>query len=194
MFHELIKSATTQHHQDAEKHSYGREIMSRTLTAEQYTELLIANYRYIAAWEKQWSNLPFSIPAGLQLESRKKVGLLTNDLNGRGIDVAQLPEFNLPPVNSFHAFMGRMYVIEGSTLGGAVIGKQLMQNTNLAGSTFHFYGAYGPMLMPNWKAFLAELNTIEDERDQQECIEAAKQCFMDVERCFIEAKNQSVKS
>jgi heme oxygenase len=190
MLHEQIKQATAQHHKDAEQHSYGREIMSKTLTRDQYTQLLIANYTYIKAWESEWDSLPFEIPTSLQLDARKKVDLLENDLRHLNIEPSSVRAFDLTPAQSYEEFMGRMYVIEGSTLGGAVIEKQLRLNPNLEGAQFAFYGGYGKELIPHWKAFLAELNNITETGQMEVAIESAKSCFRAVESCFKMAKQQ----
>lgn len=189
MFHEHIKSATTTEHRQAEEHSYGREIMGRTLNPTQYAHLLVANYSYISAWEDQWDKLAFEVPASLQLDSRRKSDLLRSDLEKAGVSPSSVKPAEIALPENYAQFMGRMYVIEGSTMGGAVIEKQLKLNENLNQSGFEFYGGYGPDLMPRWRSFLAELNQITSEADQEECITWAKQSFRDMEACFINAKS-----
>jgi len=191
MFHERIKSATTTDHQNAEKHSYGKEIMSRTLTKDQYGHLLIANYRYIKPWEDQWSETTFDTTA-LQLDMRKKTSLLEDDMRSLGIDPTKIETTPLETSASYAEFMGRMYVIEGSTMGGAVIVKQLGLNPNLEGLSFKFYGGYGPDLLNNWRSFLGVLNTIENKTDQDIAIESAKATFNAMKECFIQAKTAQV--
>ncbi len=192
MLHEEIKQATTQHHKDAEQHSYGKEIMSKTLTRNQYIQLLIANYTYIKAWEKEWETSSLNLPANLNLDGRKKSLLLENDLRQMNVDPESVKAFNLTPAQSYAEFMGRMYVIEGSTLGGAMIEKQLKLNSNLEGAGFAFYGGYGKDLIPHWKVFLAELNHITESDKKETAIEAAKVCFKAVETCFINARQQAM--
>lgn len=194
MFHEIVKSATTEDHKNAEKHSYGAEIMSRTLNKQQYSQLLVANYMYIAAWEAQWSELMDYNSDNLHLDSRRKMELLEQDFAELGINKDDLPSLELPMPATKAQFLGRMYVIEGSTLGGAMISKQLMANSNLAGLDFRFYGGYGPMLIPFWKQFLEELNAVTYEEDQAECIAWAKQSFQDMENCFLQSKNLQLHS
>ncbi|MBO6516546.1 MAG: biliverdin-producing heme oxygenase [Bacteroidia bacterium] len=194
MLHERIKAATTQEHMSAEKHSYGREIMDRSLTSTQYSELLVANYSYIAAWERQWDELGKTFGLDLNLDSRRKTTLLEEDLRKQGIDPSHVSVTELDVPGTRAQFLGRMYVIEGSTLGGAVIEKQLKLNPNLNDSGFAFYGGYGQDLIPYWKAFLAVLNTIEDTVEQDEAIAWAKASFTDMEQCFISARFGSVNS
>ncbi len=193
MFQETIKSTTNVDHKNAEKHSYGREIMEKTLTLRQYTELVVANYMYISSWEKEWQDSLVNVEA-LNLNKRAKISLLLLDLKELGIDPATISCVALAPALTKAQFYGRMYVIEGSTLGGAMISKQLQLNPNLTGLGFHFYKGYGPLLMPNWKEFLAELNTLETKEEQDEAIAWAKQAFNDMENCFINAKAMSLHS
>ncbi|MCB9262851.1 MAG: biliverdin-producing heme oxygenase [Flavobacteriales bacterium] len=191
MFHEQIKEVTTEAHKNAEKHSYGMEIMSRTLTKNQYAQLLIANYTYIAAWEKQWENIGFEIPSGLKLEQRRKYSLLVQDLENLGLNVSDIELKNINKPANYAEFIGRMYVVEGSTLGGAVIEKQLKLNANLEGCSFHFYGGYGQNLIPFWKEFIGYLNEISDD-GKDAAIAEAKQTFAHMEQCFIDAKQVAV--
>ena len=194
MLHERIKSSTTEDHKNAERHSYGAEIMSRSLTKTQYAQLLIANYSYIAPWEKQWAEISGIDTSSLQLEVRKKTGMLENDLRALGIDPTSVAQASIALPTNLAQFLGRMYVIEGSTLGGAMIEKQLQQNNNLTDCSFEFYGGYGKDLIPLWKSFLATLNTVEDNAAQEEAIEWAKQSFKDMENSFIQAKTYSANS
>jgi len=110
MLHERIKSATTTDHHNAEKHSYGQVIMSRTLFKDQKGHLLIANYRYIKPWEDQWSETTFDTTA-LQLDMRKKASLLEDDMRSLGIDPNKIETTQLETSTSYAEFMGRMYVI-----------------------------------------------------------------------------------
>ncbi|MFT5725879.1 MAG: heme oxygenase [Bacteroidia bacterium] len=194
MLHERIKTATTVDHKNAERHSYGAEIMSGQLTRQEYTALLIANYMYIKPWEAQWKSLSAIMTSSINIEHRRKTTLLEDDLKAVGIDPASIQCLQLDlPVNLAQC-LGRMYVIEGSTLGGAVIEKQLKRNPSLQDCTYNFYGGYGPALIPMWRAFLAELNVITEENAQLESIEWARKCFNDVESCFIQAKQIGVNS
>jgi heme oxygenase len=178
MLHERIKSSTAEDHKNAERHSYGKEIMDRSLTKTQYAQLLTANYRYIAPWEKQW-DLQLEIDTtALQLEQRTKTTLLENDLKALGIDPESINTSSL----------------EGSTLGGAMIEKQLKLNPHLSGCSFDFYGGYGQNLIPFWKSFLAQLNTVEHPQEQDEAIEWARRCFKEMESCFINAKSLNLDS
>ncbi|MCO4818163.1 MAG: biliverdin-producing heme oxygenase [Bacteroidetes bacterium] len=194
MLHERIKSSTAEDHKNAERHSYGKEIMDRSLTKTQYAQLLTANYRYIAPWEKQW-DLQLEIDTtALQLEQRTKTTLLENDLKALGIDPESINTSSLEAPSTLAQFLGRMYVIEGSTLGGAMIEKQLKLNPHLSGCSFDFYGGYGQNLIPFWKSFLAQLNTVEHPQEQDEAIEWARRCFKEMESCFINAKSLNLDS
>ncbi|MFT4521214.1 MAG: heme oxygenase [Bacteroidia bacterium] len=184
-----LKTETATQHAHTESFSYGKEIMSRTLNTSQYQELLIANYLYIKAWEDQWASLSFDVPESMNLQARRKSTWLVNDLKALGLDVSKLPVFTIASVSSYAAFLGRMYVIEGSTMGGAVISKQLALNEHLTGYNFQFYGAYGPELLPMWRSFLAHLDAIATEDDSDETIAAAKESFSRFSEAFAAAKS-----
>ena len=177
MLTERIKTETEQNHKDIEAAGYSRQIMSGTLTLDEYKKLIMSNLVLNKTFEKQWSSLPFNLPAELMLEQRRKTDSLVKDATLLGIKVPNESEI-LFPIENYEAFMGVLYVFEGSTLGGAIIHKQLKQNPNLSAlEEFHFYSCYGEKLGIMWKIFLDHLTLIEDASKVDEAISSAKTTF-----------------
>ncbi|WP_435524354.1 hypothetical protein [Chryseobacterium indoltheticum] len=50
-----------------------------------------------------------------------------------------------------HGALRAMYVVEGSTLGGNVIAKQLSKTEGFDNVTFNFFGCYQENTGPMWK-------------------------------------------
>lgn len=177
MIRERIKTETSQNHHDVEAAGYSGQIMSGRLTVEEYKVLITVNLVLNKAFEKQWSTLPFELPKTLQLEQRRKTAALEKDAALLGLAVTGSNEIQFP-VESYEAFMGTLYVFEGSTLGGAIIYKQLKQNPNLSAlDEFHFYSCYGDQLGMMWKVFLDHLTQIEDTSQVDKAIASAKTTF-----------------
>jgi heme oxygenase len=184
MIRERIKSETTEQHKALEQIAFTTAIMSRTLTVEQYKAIIEANLIANMAFEQQWSNLPFELPLSLMLNVRYKTEALKKDATALGIEIPESLDHTFPVENKA-AFMGSLYVFEGSTLGGAVILKQLNSNQNLSHITdHHFYGCYGEKLGYLWKVFLDHLVQITDEDEVNEAIDAAQKTFSLNEEIF----------
>jgi heme oxygenase len=185
MIRDRIKTETAQNHQDVEAVGYSEQIMSGKLTLGEYKSLITTNLLLNKAFEKQWASLNFDIPTELMLDQRRKTESLEKDAAALGVTVPVNPEITFP-VDTYESFMGSLYVFEGSTLGGAIIHKQLNQNTNLTElDGFHFYSCYGDRLGMMWKVFLDHLSQIQDTAKVDEAIEAAKTTFDTTKDAFV---------
>lgn len=153
-----LKEATGSAHKELEAVSFASEIISRSLTADQYRELILKN-RFI------YSNLEPLLNKALQADPVHPLRAYTSnrlaDLNqdvtffkdkklanqGRThleINMASLPEL-----------VGMLYVLEGSRLGGNVIVKALRKNENLTNfSEFHFYSQKNIDIRSRWVSLM----------------------------------------
>lgn len=177
MIRERIKSETAEQHKNVENVGYSSRIMSGELNLDEYKNLILTNLGLNKAFEEQWSALPFDLPAELNIEQRRKTKALEDDARALGLETNVKSEFKFP-VNTYEQFMGTLYVFEGSTLGGAIIAKQLIKNQNLSEvSEFNFYNCYGPMIGKLWKNFLDHLTQIKDAEKVDRAIKAAQDTF-----------------
>lgn len=96
---------------------------------------------------------------GLDFETRRKVPALERDL--ATLKAAPSADAPLsPPVGRSEA-LGFLYVLEGSTLGGRVIDKQLRAR-GLSAEGLSFFQGYGDQTGPRWKAFCTVLERADD--------------------------------
>ena len=112
-------------------------------------EVLLAEF-------SEWDSL------GLSMLSRDHSCCLVDDLvvlgmNPRGLPRA--PPALLPDLPSFAHALGALYVIEGATLGGRLILRDLEPRigASIAGAT-RFFGGRGEALGPMWQGFRAALD------------------------------------
>ena len=124
---------------------------------DDYRDLLARLYGFYEAME---SALFADLPAFAQavLGHRRKSRLLARDLRALGVkraDFEHLPLcFKLPPLDSYAARMGVFYVLEGATLGGELIRRQLLEHFGVEISpALNFYGCYGDEAGAEWRAF-----------------------------------------
>lgn len=122
---------------------------------------------------------------------RQKAHLIEKDLAATG-HVAALPH-NAPFTDSMpqmsQAFaLGIMYVIEGSTLGGRVILKNIqpaLQLTEKNGASY--FSGYGANTGTAWKAFLEALTSYPtNQTDEQEIIAGADFAFRAIHQHMLQ--------
>ncbi|MEM6645468.1 MAG: biliverdin-producing heme oxygenase [Bacteroidota bacterium] len=111
----------------------------------------------LAAWD--WSTL------GLEFEARRKLPSLNADLASLSMDPLTshhpMPSFKL----SSHAeAVGALYVVEGSTLGGRVIAKQVRKALGFTEANgARYFSGYGTETGAYWKQFSHAVNTFGDQ-------------------------------
>ena len=113
----------------------------------------------------------------LDWPARRKAHLLTADLValGRsGAEVDRLPRMTtLAPIGTAAGAYGRLYVVEGSTLGGQVIARRLRALDGLFGALPSFT-PYGRATGPRWHAFRCGLRSwVGGDRGRADAVVAA---------------------
>jgi len=196
MLQEKLKAETKEQHDQLEKLMFVGDIMSRKLTIEQYRNLVFTNYLI----HKQYENLIHAtlstVDANqLDLANRQKTTSLLADIEELGINTDELEDRNATTLlnNATAAYaLGAMYVLEGATLGGSVIYKQLKLNPNFEdGFNFNYYTVYGKELLSKWQNFLQVLNALPDIAHQQ-AIDGANMMFEQIAKVAKLQKEQTV--
>ena len=76
------------------------------------------------------------------------------------------------------AALGAMYVVEGSTLGGAIIARQVERALGLTTeSGCAYFRSYGPAISPMWKSFGAVLLASSSPETDDEIVASANRTF-----------------
>lgn len=194
MILERLKTETRPHHDRIEEVGFSTQIMSGQLTLNEYKMLVINNYRMHKLVEGMLEQMPeVKNLEGLEFESRKKTALLAKDLEDLGLNPADFSTEGISiDLSDFHTAMGTYYVLEGSTLGGSVIARKLATNPNLASeglTDFNFYGCYGDMVGPRWKAFQQVLvDVATDAAAEDKMVAGAAAAFDAMTEMFIAAR------
>lgn len=102
-------------------------------------------------------------PAGIEIGERRKAHLIAADLAALGLApeaVAALPRCaDLPDLPDLRAGLGCLYVLEGATLGGQLILREVRERLSLepeGGASF--FASYGPRVGVMWREFKARLD------------------------------------
>jgi len=123
-----------------------------------------------------FSSLAGDLADRLQLEDRKKLPLIEKDL--ASLSLESTPSAHDLEFTSANEALGALYVIEGSTLGGNVIAKQLSKTEGFDGVTFNFFGCYQENTGPMWKNFKEVLDAEVAEKNYDEVLSGARKLYI----------------
>jgi len=176
MVSEYLKKNTAEYHDAAEKLFSSDKIFSKTFTLEDYKKIINTNYLMLLHSEdKIFKSLSDRFSEKLHLDQRIKLPLIEKDLASLSLK-NQTVSHHLEFANE-HEALGAMYVIEGSTLGGNVIAKQLSKSEGFDEVTFNFFGCYQENTGPMWKNFKEVLDTEVNEEYYNEVLSGAKKLY-----------------
>lgn len=155
---------------------------SERLDTEWYRRLLQAYYGFYAPMEVALYDSGL-IPEGFDQVLRVKTPTLLHDLNALGMDeptahalprCTELPTFDTPD-----ACLGALYVLEGATLGGQVLRREMAQRLGVnADNGGAFLDVYGAETGRRWKDFLDYLGRLPlDTPAKQRAVDAARSTF-----------------
>lgn len=164
------------------------DLMSDSLTPGRYQRVLQAFHGFMLAYERQLQRGAPTALAELVAE-RLRSQLLHQDLLALGLDeraIAALPQpRELPAMDSLPALLGCMYVMEGSTLGGRVIGPQLERRLGLRdGRGYSYFLGHGAATGRLWTAFRTRMEQELVAEQHDAAIAAAGTCFRSLSRWF----------
>jgi heme oxygenase len=169
-FLDRLRAATAVVHRELEQIPLSAELLKPTLTDAVYFEYLSLMREVVADAEQHiFPQLHIYIPDS---QSRLKTQWLDRDLAFINLK----PQSEERPLSKKGPFsngfaMGIFYVIEGSTLGGRFILKNVEQTLgrNSDNGAAYFYG-YGNQTGSHWKIFLKGLTQYASDSGQQEAI------------------------
>ncbi|HXH29342.1 MAG TPA: biliverdin-producing heme oxygenase [Bacteriovoracaceae bacterium] len=147
-----------------------------------FVALLKAFYGYYLVIEKDLMRFQQDFTdAGCVISDRLKSELIRRDLETFGVGPAEMSKIALcestPPMEKFSDAMGCLYVLEGSTLGGQVILKELTKaNIVTDQRVSQFYAGYRERTMPMWMSFKSALDKL-DEGLSEQVLSSARRTF-----------------
>lgn len=180
-----LRKDTAVYHEQIEGNFYAKGIMAKTLTLDEYRTYLAKFYGFLQPLEQQAVEHMNTLESdsGFDMNVRAKSPLLEQDLIHLGMtteEIQQLPLCtDLPDISTPARMYGAFYVIEGSTLGGQIITKQLMKFLPVdPEGGLHYFNAYGAETREQWSAFrnlLLQAGVTEENKEQ--IIYTAKETF-----------------
>lgn len=185
-----VRSTTRPWHDRMEEVALSSKIGDGTLSLHEYKSIILGHYVFHQSAEEMLlqSGTLHNVES-LSVDERMKSQSLANDIDQLGIrpyTFAYRPRIS---VDTVPQALGVMYVMEGATLGGTVIGKALQDNPDIANSgAMDYYGCYGSLTGSRWKQFKEiVVREICTENDQSIFIEAAESTFKEYAACMEQA-------
>lgn len=173
---EYLKENTKEFHDAVEAKFESRKIFDKSYTLNDYRKIINFNYLFHLNFEnKTFDKISETTSQAIQLETRRKLHLLEKDLKNLEIEKNRLNESIT--VNTEAEAMGILYVMEGSSLGGNVIKKQLLQNPEFIDLEFHYFGCYAEKTSENWKNFKEVLDAQFHPSQYEEVLAGTKKAY-----------------
>lgn len=176
MISEKLKSGTRHLHDLTEQKFNSSKIFEGGFDIEDYRKLLLYNYEMLSAFENDvFSLIPDEAAADLHLEKRRKIKLAEADMLALGANLPKVQVLN--SVDCVAEAWGIFYVMEGSTLGGNMIAKQLSKLNEFKDAPFHYFRCYGPHTGSYWKTFKEVLDREINPADEEDCLKGAENAY-----------------
>lgn len=159
--HLRLRAATAEAHAALERDLDWQE---RVATLPGYRVLLARLRGFHAAYEpaiaEGLADAPF-------FEPRRRLDALDADLSALGLDAAARAALPVPAAPAFAgegAAMGALYVLEGSTLGGIVIGRHV-GGLHGEAAPLAYYAGRGREAGPLWRTFRERLDGLDPAQE-----------------------------
>lgn len=144
-------------------------LLERLLGFHQAAELRLADAR----WAGDWANL------GVEPGRHRRAYLIENDLAAMQA-TRQSPLSALPDIDDFPSALGCLYVVEGSSLGGRVIGPAIRSAVGEVPTSF--FESAGRGHPSPWRSVTDALRRFGDRDEWGAVIEGARSTFRAFER------------
>jgi heme oxygenase len=196
-----LKTATNEAHERMHAHPGFAAAAAGTIGADAYRDLLARLYGFHAAFENRMRGAPAAFAKALELPARARAGLIVEDLLALGasretIDILPLCN-DILLLHDEGDRLGALYVVEGSTLGGAFIAKALARSAANARRFFDGHGVNHGRLWRNLVKALDRLDDVPEEADRAEraaisTFAAFERWMADWEGAYAEAENKAI--
>ena len=180
----VLKEATRERHEAVEKIM---PFFEDDFSLEDYVSVLKTFLGFFEPIERELASITTWHLAGFDIERRLRSHLLRADLLALGVsdnEIARIPPcVDLPCLSTVDQGFGCLYVLEGSTLGGQVISRQVQSriatSAETGGKFFHGYGNQTGLM---WREFCSALREHSDtSQNRSAIITAAEDTFEKME-------------
>lgn len=183
--HERDIMASLKRH-TADAHKQVESLMpffTEELSVETYTATLRAFLGFFEPVERKLAVIPAWETVPIDLATRRRAHLLRADMRALGMpesEISATPECrDLPATGNCAAGLGCLYVLEGSTLGGQLIAREMERRFGLdRHSGASFFSSHGKDVGAMWKEFCRAVRSYVNTPDRRAAaVNAATQTF-----------------
>jgi heme oxygenase len=169
-----LRSETRPYHDALEAGAFNEVLRAGAPLAAGTVHFLERMYGFLQPYEAVLRAHEAELGPAWELPQRYRAHLILADLQ-RPADDPDLPLCPaMPPLRTLPQLLGAMYVLEGSTLGGQVITRQLEK----AGIPLRrYFSGYGERTGPMWKAFGQLLTAAATPAAADEIVASAARTF-----------------
>ncbi|MFN8673920.1 MAG: biliverdin-producing heme oxygenase [Candidatus Sericytochromatia bacterium] len=188
MIIQKIREKTLQFHDEFTGWAF--KIMNGTVSEDEYKKALKIFYGFYKPLEEK---ILLVDGVDLDLAKRIKVELLIKDMKDLGVteeEIGQITLCNdLPEIENQAKLLGCMYVIEGATLGGQLVGGKLDEFLRLNGNGSRFFYSYKENVRPFWKEFMDYINEYSAKTGiEDEIVESSFNTYMKFNKWLLQLK------
>lgn len=174
----LLRSSTQARHDRLNQHVLLSGLLQPGYSLANYRRLLLTLNRLYSGLEPELTAFANGSAVVFDFAPRVKLPWLQADLRHFRVDPAlfesALAPLCTPTIASIGEFVGTLYVIEGSTLGGQMIAKCIRQHLGLTPSGgARFYYGYGEATASMWQGFIEFAESIVEDPAQVAAAEIA---------------------
>jgi heme oxygenase len=174
-----LRAATAVEHERVEE---TLALMDPGLTRERLAAVLVLMHGFWLAAEESldaWASRDPATAADVQWADRRRAELFAADLEALGRPAVAPARPQLPALTGTDEALGRLYVLEGSTLGGTFIDRHLATLPELSGGLrLQAFSPYGSDTGPMWQAFRrVTRDHVDGGGDARAVIDAARTTF-----------------
>lgn len=182
-----FREATRELHEQIETENQAKKILDHSITLQEYKVLLLQNYIAYSTTEKEISRF---LP-GYHASKHQQI---EQDLKALNVDTSIVLDYEDQfSCHNMAEALGTAYVVEGSALGGVVIGRELKNCPELSGlAPQHFFSGTRDNVKDwnNYKKMLESRPFSEEEKDM--ATEKAKKTFLFFRKVFSEAGKAAI--
>lgn len=194
----MLRQATHPYHVRLNHHPILAELTEPKLSLKNYRHILRVYSHFYAAVECNISKYLRQHSCTFQYAERYKLPWLKDDLaffhDVRTESPQRMPPISLPAIEKVGQLIGVLYTIEGSTLGGQAISRNLAEHHGLtAFKGARFFNGYGENTSTKWQDFLSFAESIADnEAEYGAAVKSACATFQALEQIVNELAHADI--
>ena len=168
-----LRTETRPYHDAVEQNEFNQALAAGAPSEAATARFLAKMYGFLVPYEEALLVHAPALGPAWELPGRQRAHLILEDLHAVPGQLPLCPA--MPPLATVPQLLGALYVLEGSTLGGQVLARQLAK----AGShQVRYFTGYGALTGPRWKALCQLLGeAAPDAATEDEIVQSAIHTF-----------------